>query len=141
MMFLTPKPNFIPPMPQHRPYIGAIFGPNIICLFLHLFTARSEAGEAMRGYLHGGVIIDLIGQKGPTSKFHLVVLDVLVLALQCFMLSVHVERERLAAIMSALVQGTPADQPRVEAVASQDHDAEEVLGRERCAMGIVNCKR
>ena len=126
MMFLTPKPNFIPPMPQHRPYIGAIFGPNIICMFLHIFTARSEAGEAMRGYLHGGVIIDLIGQKGPTSKLHLVILDILVLALQCFMLAVHVERERLAAVLAALVSPTPAvDQPRVEVVSAQDHDAEE----------------
>src|SRR3954469_4316676 len=79
MMFLSPKPQFIPTAPIHRPYIGAIFAPNIICILLHILTARSEAGEAMRGYLHGGVIIDLIGQKGPTSKFHLVVLDLLVL--------------------------------------------------------------
>lgn len=101
MMFLTPKPSFVPPAPQHRPYIGAIFLPNIICLLLHLFTARPEAGEAMRGYLHGGVIIDLIGYKGPTSKFHLVLLDLLVLGLQCFMLAVHVEKERLSSIIEA----------------------------------------
>ncbi|KAG0650652.1 Defective for SREBP cleavage 4 [Hyphodiscus hymeniophilus] len=131
MMFLTPKPNFVPPMPQHRPYIGAIFGPNIICMFLHILTARSEAGESMRGYLHGGVIIDLIGQKGPTSKFHLVLLDILLLGLQCFMLAVHVERERLAAVMAALVSPATTTatateaQPRAEIVEAQDHDAEE----------------
>jgi hypothetical protein len=126
MMFLTPKPNFIPPMPQHRPYIGAIFLPNFICIVLHIFTARSEAGEAMRGYLHGGIIIDLIGQKGPTSKIHLVLLDLLVLALQCFMLAVHVERERLAAVLAAFLKpGTEAGLPRVEVVTSQNHDAEE----------------
>jgi hypothetical protein len=126
MMFLTPKPNFIPPMPQHRPYIGAIFGPNVVCMLLHILTARSEAGEAMRGYLHGGIIIDLIGQKGPTSKLHLVILDILVCALQCFMLAVHLERERLAAVLAAFVSPTAAsDQPRVEVVSSQDHDAEE----------------
>lgn len=126
-MFLTPKPAFIPAAPQHRPYIGAIFGPNIICILLHIFTARSEAGEAMRGHLHGGVIIDLIGQKGPTSKIHLVLLDILVLVLQCLMLAVHVEKERLQAILSALVQGRTANtaQPRAEVVTSQDHDAEE----------------
>jgi hypothetical protein len=129
MMFLTPKPNFIPPMPQHRPYIGAIFGPNGICILLHILTPRSEAGEAMRGYLHGGMIIDLIGQKGPSSKLHMVILDVLVCALQCFMLAVHVERERLAAALAALVSPsattTIEGQPRGEGGASQDHDAEE----------------
>ncbi|KUJ24038.1 DUF1746-domain-containing protein [Mollisia scopiformis] len=128
MLFLTPKPNFIPPAPQHRPYIGAIFGPNIICILLHIFTARSEAGEAMRGYLHGGVIIDLIGQKGPTSKIHLVLLDLLILGLQCFMLAVHVERERLTKYVAALSSGSalpPSDQPRAEVATAQDHDAEE----------------
>ena len=101
-------------------------------MVLHIFTARSEAGESMRGYLHGGVIIDLIGQKGPTSKFHLVLLDILVLGLQCFMLAVHVERERLAAVLAALVGPTTVtaaaaaeDQPRAEVVEAQDHDAEE----------------
>ncbi|TVY49335.1 DSC E3 ubiquitin ligase complex subunit [Lachnellula occidentalis] len=126
MMFLSPKPNFIPPMPQHRPYIGAIFGPNIICFLLHIFTARSEAGEAMRGYLHGGIIVDLIGQKGPTSKIHLVLLDVLVLVLQCFMLAVHIERERLVAVLKAFLSPNQVtDEPRSTVSANQDHDAEE----------------
>jgi hypothetical protein len=126
MMFLSPKPNFIPPMPKHRPYIGAIFGPNIICGFLHIITARSEAGEAMRGYLHGGVIIDLIGYKGPSSKLHLLLLDMLVLALQCFMLAVHVERERLAAVLAAFSKpAVSTDQQSVDVVSVQDHDAEE----------------
>jgi hypothetical protein len=126
MIFLTPKPNFIPPMPQHRPYIGAIFGPNIICFLLHIFTARSEAGEAMRGYLHGGIIVDLIGYKGPTSKIHLVLLDVLVLGLQCFMLAVHIERERLSAALKAIASPSPpANEPRATVPSNQDHDAEE----------------
>lgn len=125
-MFLSPKPKFIPPMPQHQPYIPAIFVPNFICLLLHIFTARSEAGEAMRGYLHGGIIIDLIGQKGPTSKIHLVLLDFLVLALQCFMLVVHLEKERLTSVLTAFLKpGAEAGLPRVEVVASQDLDAEE----------------
>ncbi|KAG9245707.1 hypothetical protein BJ878DRAFT_397084, partial [Calycina marina] len=128
MVFLSPKPSFIPPMPQHRPYIGAIFGPNIICILLHIFTARSEAGEAMRGYLHGGIIIDLIGQKGPTAKVHEVILDVLILVLQCFMLAVHVERERLGRMLTAFSKGIAAvvgEQPRAEVFAAQSIDAEE----------------
>lgn len=126
MMFLTPKPNFVPPVPQHRPYIGAIFGPNILCIILHILTARSEAGEAMRGYLHGGIIVDLIGQKGPTSKFHLVLLDLLVLGLQCFMLGVHVEKETQIKQLKSLKDPTAAStEPRVEPTAAQDMDAEE----------------
>jgi len=124
MVFLTPKPNFIPPLPQHRPYVPAIFVPNVICMLLHIFTARSEAGEAMRGYLHGGIIIDLIGQKGPTSKLHLLLLDFMILGLQCFMLAVHVERERLAAALAAFLKPS-TDEPRVEVISAQDQDAEE----------------
>ncbi|KAH8602879.1 hypothetical protein B0O99DRAFT_499125 [Bisporella sp. PMI_857] len=126
MVFLSPKPAFIPPMPQRRPYLGALFGPNIICMLLHVFTARSEAGEAMRGYLHGGIIIDLIGQKGPTSKIHLVLLDALVLVLQCCMLSVVVEKQRLSTILSALSKpSSSTDQSTIQIVPAQDLDAEE----------------
>jgi hypothetical protein len=125
MAFLTPKPNYMLPLPQYRPYITAIFGPNIICALLHLLTARSEAPETMRGYLHGGIIIDLIGYKGPTSKTHLLLLDILVLALQCFMLAVHVEKERVALVVALLSRGASTDQPRVEVASAQDHDAEE----------------
>ena len=75
------------------------------------------------------MIIDLIGQKGPSSKLHLVLLDILVCVLQCFMLAVHVEREGLAAALAAFVSPattvTTVGQPRVEVNANQDHDAEE----------------
>ncbi|TQS35832.1 hypothetical protein Golomagni_03734 [Golovinomyces magnicellulatus] len=122
MIFFTPKPAFVPPVHQPRPYIGAIFIPCIICILLHVFTARSESGEAMRGYLHGGIIIDLIGQKGPTSKIHLVLLDLLLLALQCFMLAVRVEEDRLQTIVLALSKpGTAIAGLTV----TQDYDAEE----------------
>jgi hypothetical protein len=80
----------------------------------------------MRGYLHGGIIVDLIGQKGPTSKIHLVLLDLLVLALQCFMLAVHIERERLAVVLKAFLSPSQATrEPRATVPSSQDHDAEE----------------
>jgi hypothetical protein len=93
-------------------------------MLLHIFTARSEAGESMRGYLHGGIIIDLIGQKGPTSKLHLFLLDLLILGLQCFMLTVHVERERLAAVLAAFLK-PKSTQPTVQVVSADDQDAEE----------------
>ncbi|EKD20714.1 uncharacterized protein L3040_006436 [Drepanopeziza brunnea f. sp. 'multigermtubi'] len=125
MMFLTPKPSFVPPAPQHRPYIGAIVLPNMICVLLHLFTARPEAGEAMRGYLHGGVIIDLIGYKGPTSRFHMILLDLLVLSLQFFMLAVHVEKEKLSAIIEVYKKNDAVPVTAVSVAPTQDLDAEE----------------
>jgi hypothetical protein len=121
VMFLTPKPKFVPPTAKHRPYLGALIGGNIICTLLHIFTHRPEAGELTRDYLHGGIIIDFIGQKGPTSKIHLVVVDLLITALQCFMLAVHVEETRLKEVLAA-----PESVPlTTTGNMSQDHDAEE----------------
>lgn len=126
MAFLTPKPNFVTPLPPNHQYLGAILIPNLLCVLLHIFTARPEAGEVMRGYLYGGVIIDLIGYKGPTSKLHLLALDVLVLALQCFMLTVYLEMQMVSVVLAALKRHpTAGTEPRVEVVPAQDHDAEE----------------
>ncbi len=38
--------------------------------------------------MHGSLLLDFVGQKGPTSKIRLVALDVLVLGLQLLMLAV-----------------------------------------------------
>jgi len=122
VMFLTPKPKFVPPTAKHRPYIGALIGGNIICTLLHIFTHRPEAGELTRGYLHGGIIIDFIGQKGPTSKIHLVIMDLLITALQCFMIAVHVEEKKLKEVLAVPKASVP---PTTTGNMSQDHDAEE----------------
>lgn len=94
-MFLTPKSALFPDPPPNRPYVSGIFGSNILCFLLHAILSAPSAGEQTRGYLHGGLAMDFIGQKGPTSKLHLMLLDVLVLALQVVQLSVHVLRKRL----------------------------------------------
>lgn len=95
-------------------------------MLLHIFTARPEASEAMRGYLHGGVIIDLIGFKGPTSKLHLLCLDILVLVLQCVMVTVQMELKMMAVVLAAVrSKSTSGSQPAVQVVPAQDHDAEE----------------
>ena len=116
-------------MPRPSPYIGAIFGTNIICFILHVFYPRPKAGEATRGYLHGGMMIDFVGQQGPTSKWHLVLLDGLILALQLVMLAVLVERRTLEASSTASADSTAAaDMAAVEqedVAAGQDHDSEE----------------
>lgn len=142
-MYLTPKPeDFLKLMPAARPQMTIIFGSNIICMLSHLFFALSEATEAERGYLHGGVIIDFIGQKAPTSKLSLLLLDVLVFLLQCVMCSVWLEKDRLKLLEITLRSVAAGEFPKrtatlpgtvattagaaiLEVASGQDLDAEE----------------
>lgn len=94
-MFLTPKPAIFPEHPEDGPVIGALFGSNIFCFLCHLWFDPPSAGEATRGYLHGGLAMDFIGQKGPTSRTHLLLLDALVVALQLVHLAAGMVRRRL----------------------------------------------
>ncbi|KAG8165026.1 hypothetical protein KVR01_005301 [Diaporthe batatas] len=141
-MYLTPKPeDFLKLMPAPRPQIYTVLGSNILCMLLHLLLALPEASETMRGYLHGGVIIDFVGQKAPTSRLGLLLLDCLVLVLQCVMCAVWLEKDRLKKIevtlRSVSAGGVPKRNahtttiPQVASVAAgdnpstQDLDAEE----------------
>ena len=95
-----------------------IFGNNIICILLHLLFKPPAAGEATRGYLLGGLLIDFVGQESPVSRWRLLVLDAMVLALQILILAVTLERRKLAVEYGDVL---------VEEVeeARQDHDSEE----------------
>ncbi|KAG6363346.1 hypothetical protein INS49_008443 [Diaporthe citri] len=140
-MYLTPKPeDFLKLMPAPRPQIYTVFATNIICMLLHLLLALPEASETMRGYLHGGVIIDFVGQKAPASRVGLLLLDCLVLMLQCVMCAVWLEKDRLKKIevtLRSVAAGgvpktnantpVPRAQPAVvgDATSTQDLDAEE----------------
>ncbi|KAJ9263160.1 hypothetical protein DTO195F2_3138 [Paecilomyces variotii] len=114
LIFFTPKaPPFEPT--RNQPFVGAIFISNLFCILVHLLSARPEAGESTRGYLHGGLFIDFIGQKGPVYKLRLVAFDFLVIALHILMLGLILERVKTAS------KRATQRQPR----RSQDHDAEE----------------
>ncbi|KAF2140892.1 uncharacterized protein K452DRAFT_309355 [Aplosporella prunicola CBS 121167] len=130
LIWLTPKPEILPDFPMNRPFIYPICGSNLICLFLHLWFPPPTAGETTKGYLHGGLLIDWIGQQGPTSKFHLLLLDLLILALQLVMLSAYLKSYKLkknkeptetntGARTAGAARGTTAARPR------QDVDSEE----------------
>ena len=95
-----------------------IFGNNIICILLHILFRPPAAGEATRGYLLGGLLIDFVGQESPVSKWRLLALDVLVLALQVLILAVTLERKKIA------VENGDVLVEEVEE-ARQDHDSEE----------------
>ena len=123
----TPKPDIIPPIPPgQRPYVSTIFGTNLFCTLLHLIFALPTAGEAMRGYLHGGLVIDFVGQSSPVSRWHLIGLDLLCLALQILILCAILEKQR---ILGTLDPAAHVPDQR------QDHDAEEAGLMRSASMG------
>ena len=60
--FLTPKPINLPTPAQRRSVIIGLFGWTIVNLLIHILGTAPEAGEATGGWLHGGLIIDFVGQ-------------------------------------------------------------------------------
>ena len=119
--YFTPKPSIFPPPPAaHRPYVGIIFGTNILCILLHLIFAPPAAGEATREYLHGGLLIDFVGQRSPVERWTLLGLDLVVLALQILLLAITLERRktRVDGVSSGSAQDATPEQ-------RQDHDSEE----------------
>jgi hypothetical protein len=127
LIFFTPKaPPFEPT--RNQPYVAAIIASNLICMIFHAFLLRPEAGEETRGYLHGGLFIDFIGQI-PVSVPRLLSFDLLIFFVDIIMLALIIERVKI------IGSSTPATAPDTntavdessEAAASQpqDHDAEE----------------
>lgn len=126
--YLTPKPeNIIFLLPNYQ--VSAIIGPNLLCMLLHIVTSLPQASEASRGYLHGGVLVDFVGQKPPASKFTLLLLDLILLGLQCFMMSVNMERDKVRKIIkpsrSTTGSGGGRERASTQPTSNQDHDAEE----------------
>lgn len=93
-----------------------IFVLNILWIIAHASSTPPTAGEAVRGYLHGGLLIDFVGQKSPVSRVRLVWYDLLVLMLQLVMLGIKVEKKKMDA---------PAGGGERRGEEAQDHDAEE----------------
>ncbi|RSL94000.1 hypothetical protein CDV31_014483 [Fusarium ambrosium] len=95
-MYLTPKDESFPFLtPASRIHVVLVVIPNLICMLLHLFASLPIGPDYHRGYMHGGLVIDFIGQKPPTSRIYYLLADIAILAIQCLMLTVHTERERL----------------------------------------------
>jgi hypothetical protein len=121
LIFFTPKaPPFDPT--RNQPFIGAIFSSNLFCMLLHLLFVHPDAGEETRGYLHGGLFIDFIGQKAPVSRLRLVTFDILVMVLHLVMLGLIVERVRTNSKGSAATSTDTAD---TIGNTGQDLDSEE----------------
>lgn len=90
LIFFTPKaPPFEPTRSQ--PFVGAIIVSNLVCMLFHAFLIRPEAGEETRGYLHGGLFIDFVGQA-PVSVYRLLLFDLLIFLIDFIMLGLIIER-------------------------------------------------
>lgn len=121
-VLLTPKPaTFVQP-PDQQPFVGAILGINTICLALHLWLSPAVGTEATRGYLHGGMAMDFIGQQGPTSRIALVLLDLLVMALQLVHFTAHISRKRLKDGAAGSNTTTTPQAPETAPTPSQGQD-------------------
>lgn len=124
-LYLTPKDESFPfLMPASPLHVCLVLIPNIICILLHIFVSLPVGPDFHRGYMHGGLVIDFIGQKPPTSRVYYVLADVMILAVQCFMLTVHTERERLRVILKTFRPMVP-DVAQELAPTIEDLDAEE----------------
>ncbi|CEJ90744.1 hypothetical protein VHEMI06505 [[Torrubiella] hemipterigena] len=95
-IYLSPKDEAFPfLMPASRVQVLFVAIPNIICIFSHLFYPLPKGPDYHRGYQHGGLIIDFVGQNPPKSRTYYLLADLLLLALQCLMLTIHSDREKL----------------------------------------------
>lgn len=125
LIFFTPKASPFDPT-RNQPFIGAIFASNLFCMLSHNFFAHPYAGEETRGYLHGGLFIDFIGQKAPVSVARLLALDTLILVLNFVMLGLILERVRTSEGMSSSSSSSADAQAREQDESPrQDHDSEE----------------
>ncbi|KAF2970163.1 hypothetical protein GQX73_g3363 [Xylaria multiplex] len=123
-LFVSPKTeDTVLIVPNY--HVSAVVAPNLLCMFLHLISLPLEAGEASRGYIHGGILIDFIGQKVPSSRFTLILLDAVVLAIQCFMITVNIEKERIRNVIRPLRVNANSRVNVGASVTGQDHDSEE----------------
>ena len=66
-MFLTPKAiDIAMPARQRSPVVGLV-GAWLVCTSLHLWNDNPAAGEQTQGYLHGGLLVDFVGESELAS--------------------------------------------------------------------------
>lgn len=95
-MYLSPKDeSFALLMPATHIHVLVILVPNILCMLSHLFDTLPLGPEYHRGYQHGGMIIDFVGQMPSSYRLYYLLFDLIILAIQSLMLSIHNQREGL----------------------------------------------
>lgn len=125
--YLTPKAESFPfHIPPSRGHAMGVLIPNVICILLHLFCALSTGPDYHREYMHGGVIIDFVGQKPPKSRLYYILADLAIVLVQSLMLTIHAERERLRIMLKTFRPASPDQAREIMSMPTiQDLDAEE----------------
>ena len=89
--------QFRPGPLSHTTQLAPTLSSTLICIVTHILHARPEAtARSARGYIHGGLIVEFVGELGPIAKWRLLVQDVLVCGLQLLMLAIGYERQVLS---------------------------------------------
>lgn len=78
-----------------RPYLVSIIFTNIVCAFLHLALDPPVGTELSRGYIHGGFLVDFVGEPAPASKWKMLFIDMCVFILQLLLLATVLEQREL----------------------------------------------
>ncbi|KAL7925023.1 hypothetical protein ACQKWADRAFT_310615 [Trichoderma austrokoningii] len=95
-MYLSPKDeSFALLMPATHIHVLVILVPNLMCILGHLFDPLALGPDYHRGYQHGGMFIDFVGQMPSQSRLYYILFDLVILAIQSLMLSIHNQREGL----------------------------------------------
>lgn len=126
------------PPEEPRPFLPLIGGLFAVNFLLHMLYPAPSAGEDTRGYLHGGLMIDFIGQQGPTSKWKLGGLDLCILVLQMIMVSAHVKRRELK---KQLAQITAGEAPSSSGAVTATSDTSDTAGDSTTPAASENAAR
>lgn len=130
------RPEGIPKNLQQS-QTGCIVGVTLVSAAYHFLRPNPAAGEATRGYLHGGLILDFVGQLGPTPRTQLWILDLAVFLLQLLLVRT-VASQRHWQDQHNRNPSRSADRAVDDDVTLEQHDAEEqgTTATDRLASGM-----
>ncbi|KAK9379322.1 uncharacterized protein V2V93DRAFT_373536 [Kockiozyma suomiensis] len=106
--YLTPKPFPMPRTTKSSVIRAIILLSNTYCLLVHIFASLPVSREANAGYLHGGLTIQFIGQKAPTSRIPMIFDDLIVIVLQLSILVISIQEDAATASTSPASQNPAA---------------------------------
>ena len=89
-LYITSRSPFISP---GQSLLSVLFA-NAICIISNLlFRSAQPVDKLTRGYQHGGLLVDFVGELGPVSRLRMICGDILVLLLQLFSLALREDND------------------------------------------------
>ena len=117
--------------------LPAVLVANAICILTHLIRVAPVAdGNWSRGYLHGGLLVDFVGELGPTSKAKLLLMDMMVLGLQALMLTIMTEQRAAGDSKNKPAQDLEAEEEGRRQSQSSHREDQSMLGEDDAEGGI-----